>query len=207
MPTADLRRVHAVTDNFFFWQGLRWIPIGVALMVFSVAMLPGVPIPKPIRPWVGVPFMLVALWLSTSVLGRYYAAHFGRVSMDLTRHKTRTSVKWFVIYPAMLAAMVVDAKWKLPVLASALVFALAIEAYRESTGGGRLHYIVAAVLLVAYSLFPLLGVIAPGINALAGVIGLTGAIYVVGGLLDHREMVRVLGGNVAGNDSADVRTV
>ena len=21
MPAADLRRIHAITDNFFFWQG------------------------------------------------------------------------------------------------------------------------------------------------------------------------------------------
>ena len=33
MPAPDLRRLHAVTDNFFFWQGLRWIPMGFALMV------------------------------------------------------------------------------------------------------------------------------------------------------------------------------
>jgi hypothetical protein len=139
MPNADLRRVHDVTDNFFFWQGLRWVPIGVALMVVSIAMMPGVPLAKPIRPWVGVPFLLVAFWLSTSVLGRYYARHFGRVRMDLSRHKTRTSVKWLVAYPVVLASMVVDAAWKPPVLVSAIAFALAIEAYRESTGGGRTH--------------------------------------------------------------------
>jgi hypothetical protein len=203
MSTSNLRRLHAVTDNFFFWQGLRWVPIGVALMVVSIAMMPGVPLAKPIRPWVGVPFMLVAFWLSTSVLGRYYARHFGRVRMDLSRHKTRTSVKWLVAYPAMLAAMVVDARWKPPVLLSAIAFALAIEAYRESTGGGRTHYIFAAFTLGAFALLPALGVISTGLTALAGVLALTGAIYVVGGLLDHRELVHILGSATA----ADVRTV
>ena len=203
MPAPDLRRLHAVTDNFFFWQGLRWIPMGFALMVSSIAMMPGVPLSKDVRPWIGVPFMIVALWLSTSVLGRYYARHFGRVRMDLSRHKTRTTVKWFVVYPAMLAAIIVDGVWRPPVLLSALAFAGAVEAYRESTGGGRLHYAVAAVGFVAFSLLPLLGVLPNGMAAVGAVIGLTGAVYVVGGFLDHRELVRILGSN----DASDVSTV
>jgi hypothetical protein len=199
----DLRRLHAVTDNFFFWQGLRWIPMGVALMVVSMAMMPAIPLPKDVRPWVGGSFIIVAVWLSTSVLGRYYARHFGRVRMDLDRHKTRTSVKWFVAYPAVIAALFVDGVWRPPVLVTALAFAAAIEAYRESTGGGRLHYVVAAIVLVSFSLLPAVGVLTTGVDAIGAVIGLTGAIYVVGGLLDHREMVRILGSN----DAADVRTV
>jgi hypothetical protein len=147
--------------------------------------------------------MIVALWLSTSVLGRYYARHFGRVHMDLSRHKTRTSVKWFIVYPAMIAAIVVDAAWHPPVLVSALAFAAAFEAYRESTGGGRIHYAVAAVGFVAFSLLPALGVLANGGNAVGAVIGLTGVVYIIGGLLDHREMVRILGTN----DESDVSTV
>ncbi len=203
MSDSHLRRLHAVTDNFFFWQGLRWVPIGIALMVVSIAKMQGVTHAKPISPWDGVPFMLVAFWLSTRVLGRYYARNFGRVRMDLSRHKTRTSVKWLVAYPAMLGTMVVDARWKPPVLLSAIAFALAIEAYRESTGGGRTHYIFAALTLGVFSLLPALGVIPTGVVALAGVLALTGAIYVVGGLLDHRELVRILGSAAA----ADVRTV
>ena len=203
MSNSDLRRLHAVTDNFFFWQGLRWIPMGVALMVCSIAMMPGFPLPKNIRPWIGIPFIVVALWLSTSVLGRYYARNFGRVRMDLERHTTRTSVKWLVVYPAILGSMLVDGIWKPPVLLSAIAFALAVEAYRESTGGGRTHYIFAALTLGIFSLFPALGVIPTGVVALAGVIALTGAIYVVGGLLDHRELVRILGSA----HPADVRTI
>ena len=206
MPTPDLRRLHAVTDNFFFWQGLRWIPMGVALMVISVAMMPGIPLAKEIRPWIGVPFMIVAIWLSTSVLGRYYARNFGRVRMDLTRHKTRTSVKWLVVYPAMTLSLLVDGKWKPPILISAVVFALAIEAYRESTGGGRTHYVFAALSLVAFSLFPALGLIPTGAIGMSAVIAVTGAIYIIGGFLDHRELVRILG-TANATDAADVRTI
>src|SRR5690242_19776943 len=33
--TASLDRINAVTANFFFWQGLRWVPLGVALLVVA----------------------------------------------------------------------------------------------------------------------------------------------------------------------------
>jgi len=69
MTPTDLRRLHAVTDNFFFWQGLRWIPLGAALVICSAVWLPALPLSDAVRPWVGLPVLLVALWLSTSVLG------------------------------------------------------------------------------------------------------------------------------------------
>ena len=99
--------------------------------------------------------------------------------------------------------LVADSLWKPPVIASAIVFALAIEAYRESTGGGRFHY-VAAGTPCSRSLFPLFGLIAPGKEAVATVIGVMGFIYVIGGLLDHRELVHILATSA---EATDVRTV
>ena len=191
--TADrLRQIHAVTDNFFFWQGLRWIPMGVALLGCAVVSSPRWPLPAAVRAWSGVPLFAVALWLSTSVLGRYYARHFGCVRGDPSRHVTRTSIKWLVAYPGFVVAMVVDVKLGPPVVISSLGFALAIEAYRQSTGGGRRHYIIAALGLIAFSILPAFGVVPPGKDALAPLVGMIGFIYIVGGLLDHRELVRVL---------------
>jgi hypothetical protein len=187
-----LGRIHAVTDNFFFWQGLRLVPLGAALIVVGLALSPAVPLPHALRPWLGVPFLVAALWLSTGVLGRYYARNFGRVQIDFARHTKRTTIKWIVVYPAILAAMVVDAIWRPPVLVSAIAFGLALEAFRQSTGGGRFHYVIAAVALGAFSLFPAFGLIQPGIDALAALIVGVGAIYVIGGILDHRELVATL---------------
>jgi hypothetical protein len=201
---TDLRRIRAVTDNFFFWQGLRWVPFGVALIAFSAGMDPSMPIPKGLRPWFGVPFMLLAMWLSTSVLGQYYARTFGRVRTDPSRHTLRTSVKWLIVYPAIALAMVVDAKWQPPVYVSALVFAAAIEAYRESTGGGRLHYIVASISLLALGILPLMRQMPTGRPSLSLVTAILGAIYVIGGLLDHRELVRTLSPS---DDDRDVSPV
>jgi hypothetical protein len=189
----SLRRIHAITDNLFFWQGLRWVPLGVALVLVSIALSPVDPLPKVLRPWVGTPLLVAAFWLSQSVIGRHYARTVGRVQMDHERHTTRTAIKWLVACPALAFAMVADAHWRPPVLVSAIVLALLIEAYRESTGGGRLHYVAASVGFMAIAQFPLWNVMAPGVGALSVVMGYLGAIYVIGGVLDHRELLHALG--------------
>ena len=192
MTTDRLRRIRDVTDNFFFWQGLRWVPMGVAMLGFATAYSPRVPIPSSLRAWIGLPTFVLALWLSSSVLGRYYNRHFGRVRGDPSRHVVRTTIKWLVVYPAITVALFADARLGPPVIVSSLAFAIAIEAYRQSTGGGREHYIVASLGLVAFSILPLFGVLPPGKPILASLIGILGFIYIVGGVLDHRELVRIL---------------
>jgi hypothetical protein len=192
MTSDRLRQIHDVTDNFFFWQGLRWIPMGAAMLCVATVSSPGVPIPVVVREWIALPLFAVALWLSTAVLGRYYARRFGRVRGDPSRHAVRTSVKWLIVYPAIVVALVADAKFAPPIVVSSLAFAIAIEAYRQSTGGARHHYIIAAIGLVAFSILPLFHVVPAGKYSLTPLIGIIGLIYIVGGVLDHRELVRVL---------------
>ena len=193
MPAANLREVRAVTANYFFWQGLRWVPMGVALVLLAVGLLESAALPSAVREWGLWPLMIVALWLSTSVLGRYYRRTFGQVSADPEQHTRRTSVKWFVVYPAMLAAMVIDMKLTLPIVVSGIVWGAAIEAFRRSTGGGRRHYTVAAILLMVFGLLPLVGLIPTGKDAVSILIGAVGLVYIVGGILDHQALVRILG--------------
>jgi hypothetical protein len=192
MANDRLRRIRDVTDNFFFWQGLRWVPMGVAMLGYAAAYSPRVPIPPSLRVWIGLPTFALALWLSSSVLGRYYGRHFGRVRGDASRHVVRTTIKWVVVYPAIAVALLVDARIGPPVIVSGFAFAIAIEAYRQSTGGGREHYIVASLGLVAFSVLPLFGLLSPGKPILASLLGVLGFIYIVGGVLDHRELVRIL---------------
>lgn len=200
----SLRRIHTITDNLFFWQGLRWVPVGAALIIISLALSPAAPVPKVLRPWVGIPLIVIAFWLSQSVIGRHYARTLGRVEMDNQRHTRRTTIKWLVACPALALAMVADARWQPPVMVSGIVMALLIEAYRESTGGGRLHYVAASASLVAIALLPLWNVIAPGIPALNVVMGYVGAIYVFGGVLDHRELLRAI---AAATEAVDVGAI
>jgi hypothetical protein len=192
MTPERLRRIHDVTDNFFFWQGLRWIPLGAVMLGYALIRSVDLPIAPTAREWVALPLLAVALWLSATVIGRYYARHFGRVRGDASRHTVRTSVKWFVAYPAIVVAIVVDITLRPPIAVSGLAFAGAIEAFRQSTGGGRRHYTAFAIGLLAFSILPLFGVVPAGKQGLTPLIGIIGLIYIVGGFLDHRELVRTL---------------
>src|ERR1051325_528961 len=107
MTTSRLRQIHDVTDNFFFWQGLRLIPMGIAMLVAGLTSSAAVPIPHAARQWIPPPLLAIAVWLSLSVLGRYYANRFGRVASDPSRHTVRTSIKWFVVCPAIAGALVI----------------------------------------------------------------------------------------------------
>jgi hypothetical protein len=192
MTREHLHRIQRVTDNFFFWQGLRWVPMGVALLACAAVFSPRFGVPVPLHTWIALPILGVALWLSTAVFGRYYAGHFGRVHGDPSRHVVRTYVKWLVVCPAIAGAILVDSRFEPPLILSSVAFAIAIEAYRQSTGGGRIHYIVASVYLAAFSILPVAGLASAGRSSLTTLIGILGVIYIVGGILDHRELVRML---------------
>src|SRR5690242_18777727 len=101
MTESRLRAIRDVTDNFFFWQGLRWIPVGAAMIACAAVSSPRLAFPPAQRGWIAALSFAAALWLSTTVLGGYYARHFGRVRGDPSRHALRTSVKWLVVYPAI----------------------------------------------------------------------------------------------------------
>ena len=79
-------------------------------------------------------------------------------------------------------------------LLSGVAFALAIEAYRRSTGGGRGHYVVASVVFAALTLLPVVGLTARGAESLNVLFTFLGATYVIGGVLDHLELRRLLPG-------------
>ena len=193
MTRDRLRRIHAVTDNFFFWQGLRFVPLGAALVGISIVQSSADHLRQTVRPLLGISFLVAALWISFSVIGPYYDRTFGRVKMDLERHGLRTTVKWLIVYPALIAAVVVDMRLHPPIILSAIAFGLAIEAYRESTGGGRLHYVAASVTLGALALLPMSDVMSPGLAGIRIVVFVLGAVYIIGGVLDHRELLRILG--------------
>jgi hypothetical protein len=191
-PRTDLDEVRAITANYFFWQGLRWIPLGIGLMVVAANLLA----PRLFGSMgllASLVILAAALWMSTTALGGYYRRHFGRVRADPRLHARRDSIKWMVVYPAMLVSMTIDMKLSLPVLISGFVWGASVEAYRRSTGGGRLHYVVAAVACAAFGLLPLGGAVPAGRDGMSVLVGLFGFIYVVGGILDHRSLVRALG--------------
>jgi hypothetical protein len=188
--TAPLDRINAVTANFFFWQGLRWVPLGVALLVVAWSHGPSSPVPKSWESSLAIAAMGLA-FAASAMVGRWYARSFGRVRGIPGQHARRTRTKWLVVYPALLIALVVDAVAKPPVLVSGIAFAAAIEAYRRSTGAGRAHYIIASIVFAALTFAPTLDLATPGAGAINLLIAVLGATYTIGGLLDHHELTRL----------------
>lgn len=193
MAASDLHEVRAVTANYFFWQGLRWIPLGISLALAGVSSVTSTALPPALSRWGNLALLLIALWLSTSVLGGYYRRTFGQVRADPAQHARRTSLKWFVVYPAMMASMAIDIEFVLPILVSGVVWGLSIELYRRSTGGGRAHYAVVCVGLIAFALLPLANAAPAGKDGVSLLIAIVGVVYIIGGILDHRALVRILG--------------
>ena len=189
--TPSLERINAVTANFFFWQGLRWVPMGAALLIVAWSFGANTPVPETWQSPLLIGVMIAALGLSV-VAGRWYDRSFGRVRGIPGQHARRTRTKWLVVYPAVLVALVLDGWLRMPVLFSGIAFAASIEAYRRSTGGGRRHYIFASAVFVIATFAPLLGIATRGAHAINLLMGLLGATYVVGGLLDHLELRRIL---------------
>jgi hypothetical protein len=184
MNEQQLRTIENVTANFFFWQGLRWVPMGMALMI-------GVLAPR---------FLVVAMaaaFVVSMLAGKYYSRTYGRVRTIAARTERRQRWKWFYVYPMMLLSLIADMLWKPPLFVSGVVWAVAIILYWNSTGRGRLHYLVIAGLIAATTALPLAGV-PNGRNAINFFFAVIGAAYVVGGLLDHFELTRIMGDGDAG---------
>lgn len=165
--------------------------MGVALLVASWSKSTNTPVPQGWQSPLVIVAMIVALAISAAA-GRWYGRSFGRVHGIPGQHARRTRTKWLVVYPMLVAALAIDGVAKPRVLISGIAFAIAIEAYRRSTGGGRRHYIVASVLFALLTVAPMLRMTIPGARAINLLFALLGGTYVVGGVLDHLELKRAL---------------
>ena len=64
----------------------------------------------------------------------------------------------------MALALIVDGMLKPNVMVTGLVFAVGIEAYRRSTGGGRTHYVLASLCFAAATFAPSIGLVHRGVR-------------------------------------------
>src|SRR5215213_4418120 len=128
MNDRQLRTIENVTANFFFWQGLRWVPLGAAMLLWVT--LPG-SVAGARRSGIVVVAMIAALWISERI-GHYYSRTYGNVLA--ARNERRERWKWNFVYPVMIASLVADGLWKPPLLLSGLVWSAAIILYWNSTG-------------------------------------------------------------------------
>jgi hypothetical protein len=187
---ARSERVRAVTDNLFFWQGLRFVALGPVMMIVALAQMPG------IDERVGNGMLVVCLIAATfasSLVGRRYRRDFGEVRAIPGAHAIRSRLKWLLVYPLMFGALAVDLLRPLPLFVSGPVWAAGLILYRQSTGGGRGHYLALAAALAALALAP----VAAGVTSkqtMSVMLLLLGAGFGVCAWLDDREMRGVLRG-------------
>lgn len=188
---ARLERIRGVTANYFFWQGLRWVPGGFIMLIAGLLWSDWWPFTGLVEDVVLIGALLAVLSASVAI-GRYYRKVFGRVSGVPGQHALRNALKWFVFYPAMLASLLIDGLTRIPFFVSGIVWGVAIVAYWWSTGRGRHHYLVAAAGLFVLAFLPTLEVVASGEPILSLFFVVLGGIYMVGGVLDHLELRRLL---------------
>lgn len=189
----DLERIRAVTENYFLWQGLRLVPFGLMGIYYAVQLAE--PDWWPLRGVsndLGMVAVLAVAFAAFLWIGRYYDRNFGKVRGLTGRHVRRDAVKWWIAYPAMAGSLAVDGLLKPPVFFSGLVWGAAVVAYWASTGRGRRHYLAVAALFIALAFVPMLGLLEPGKPMLSLFMAILGGVYVLAGILDHRELVRVL---------------
>lgn len=187
-----MERIRALTANYFLWQGLRTAAIGPTLIVSGLSVLQ--PAWYPFEAENGLP-LLVAMalgWIGFLAAGRYYEKTFGSVRGLPGQHSMRDTIKWFIVYPAMFLAAYLEAEFAPKLGISGIVWGAATLTFWWSTGRGRLHYIPASILIGLTSLLPLLGIVQPGSESVGMVITVVGVVYVVNGLLDHLELMRIL---------------
>lgn len=194
----DRQRIESITANFFFWQGLRWVPLGLALVILSLFPHSG-----QLRIALMLAVLTVALVISDR-FGRWYARHYGRVVSRPGQHAGRESWKWFFVYPLMMISLLVDAKTKSMFFVSGPIWGAAIVAFWYSTGRGRLHYLAAAAIIAASGFLPVTGVAAPGREMFDAFFALLGGVYVICGILDHLELNRILGRTPEADDAGTV---
>lgn len=187
----DLDRIRSVTANYFFWQGLRWVPLGFVIIFLGLSLAPWWPLTG-FWSHVALFAAIVIATAGSSWAGTYYAQTFGRVSEKPGAHQRRATLKWLLVYPLMLISLIIDFTYGSAFFISGPVWAVGILAYWWSTGRGRRHYLVAAFCMISLSLVQWRGLVAPGKSMYAVFATLLGATYVIGGLLDHFELREVL---------------
>lgn len=179
--------VRYITRNFDALQGLKMVPFGL----FFLAMGAG---------WLGeqgdlslsLPAFVLTLLVSW-LISRYYTRIFGRVNSERSNLVNNFLLPLAVILILWVAAAI-DYSMRLPVSVFGLTLAIILFFWwwlqEQRT---RIHYAIMASLIVLISLAPLAG-IGEGwlIIQPPGTVFhlLVGAIFVLGGILDHLILVK-----------------
>jgi hypothetical protein len=163
----------------WYWQGLRWAPGGVLLLVTAVAV--STPMPVPAR-WAGWVLAVVAAGRLHGLAGDYYARRFPHLKPG-----ARTG-GGLAAGAGLTLALVADTRWTPPILVTAVVGASVLLAYGVATGGGRPHHVLGMAGLMALAPLPALGIVETARSRVVLCLVACGILYPVLAVLDHREL-------------------
>lgn len=185
----EYERVRYVTESFGSLQGLRSVLVGVVFLAAAQSQV-----------WSSSGWSLVLL--STGLVGalvlwplvnRYYERAFGSVRPSSSG---RLHSSWPIRVVGALTFVVlasVEILVKPTVSLLAIGMALSLLALWWSERPFKNYFFIVSVLLLGVAMLPLTGLLpserSPSFNA-AMVLGLTGVIMIVGGILDHQALVR-----------------
>ena len=187
--TTDLQRIRYVTENFAFLQGLRSLPLGLLFLLFAAGMAGwNLFVPAQVGFLEGV--IILACFGASWWIGTLYKRRFGRVERKRSR-----AWDYVIVIAATVIAVEIDLYASLPVdLLSLTLSGFFIWMYVDWKE--RIHYLVIGTVLVGVCLAPLL----PSAGFDGRLWGEGGAAFIaamclgliIGGLLDHRLLVRTL---------------
>lgn len=187
---TDLDLLRRITRDLWYWQGLRFAPLAIVGFIAAATFAPWWP------KWVPEEGALIAGLIFALVMyraaDRYYATTMGQVAPDLSLTTGRSAVKWFAVYPAMGAALLIDGLASPPLLVSGAVWAVSLVLYWWSTGRGREHYLVLAALTALLTFLPVVDPALAGKGAFPVFYAWFGLVYLVAGVLDHVALTRAL---------------
>ena len=211
--SETLRRIQFVTTYYDWLQGLRFVPLGLMGLGLAVWLaVSGEEKPRlrehPVEVALAVG-LAVGLY---AVLGAYYRRRFGVVRASAS---TRKRMVWGIGLAAALGlltgggaavAQKLSGSTHLPVLVGLLLLGLTIVVGWYWSGRVAHHYLPVAGVVVVLGLLDALGAspvcallerlpfATASRCAVVTLTGVTGATLIMVGLLDHRLLVRMLGG-------------
>ncbi|HEX8171109.1 MAG TPA: hypothetical protein VF824_11270 [Thermoanaerobaculia bacterium] len=184
---TDSRRLellHDLTANYSDRQGLRIVPVGLAIVAQAL-------------PWgtiryggLGIgQYLLIAAVIAYSAIGRLYARRFGSVE-ELPYPGAPLLLQSILVLLLLLAAMAVDIIAEPPLFVSGLLIAFWIALSAWPARAVRAQYLGIALLLALVSLLPAAGLARESVARIYGIA--FGTALVVSGIADHILFTRLL---------------
>jgi len=181
--TVSLHDIHDLTTNYSDRQGLRVVPMGLALIMQTIPQVP--------TSFFGIDVMLIALAIGLGgyfAIGKYYRRRFGTVE-EVEGDSAYLFAGYLVLVMFIFfVGMAVDLTAHPPVFVSGLLVAAFLSATAWRSRAIRGEYLTIGVVLALLSLLPLIGLAPPAVGRAYGF--WFGFMLILAGVRDHLSFIR-----------------